>query len=282
LRNEWGGKVILDVQDAWPETFYRLLPGSGKIRHVLAQVVFTLWRKQAQHAYAQADAITAVAWAYAHLSRAESRSIPLHVTPIGLALRDLDTYLPANPVNDSPFTFLYLGSISRSYDLEAVVRATKQLFLQGYKFRVIIAGTGPDEAYLKALVSSLNLASVVIFKGFLNFLGVANVLGESNVALNAISRDTYIAIPNKVADYLGAGLPIINSIPGELAILLQKYDAGDYYHAGDANSLANLMLDYLNNPDKVLIQGRNARKLAEALFDRERTYPTLVEFMEAA
>ena len=53
LRKIWGGKVILDIQDAWPETFYRFIPGGEKIRKTLGPIVFAPWFKQARRAYAQ-------------------------------------------------------------------------------------------------------------------------------------------------------------------------------------------------------------------------------------
>lgn len=276
IRDSWGGKVVLDIQDAWPETFHRLVPGNGKMHDVLARLVFSPIKAIASKAYRNADAMTSVAWTYLRL-KGVPQNVPKHMTPIGTGMSELTV---CQAPKASPITFLYLGSMSKSYDLETIVRASALLKSQGHMFKVVLAGLGPKEKRLKELAIGLGLGDQVQFPGFLDFNGVIRLLGESSVGLNTIFPSSYIAMPNKIADYLCGGLPVINSIPGELQELLQTEEAGTFYEAGQVSTLANAMKQYINSPEKVETQGDNARKLGKRLFDRNVTYPLFADFIE--
>jgi len=57
LGRRLGAKVIVDVMDAWPETFERLLPGA--FRQLLHLLVAPL-RRRARRIYRMADLVTGV------------------------------------------------------------------------------------------------------------------------------------------------------------------------------------------------------------------------------
>lgn len=62
-------KFIVDIQDAWPETFYRVVP-----RWLCAPL-----KAMARRLYRGADAVTAVAESYIALARADGAKGPFHV-----------------------------------------------------------------------------------------------------------------------------------------------------------------------------------------------------------
>lgn len=280
LRNEWGGKVIVDIQDAWPETFYRLVPGKGRLHDCLAKLILDPWYRRVQHAYMNADAITAVAQTYVDLSGAKDRNKPSCVVYLGAPFEQLDDVAGMDRKSVSLFTFVYLGSMSMNYDLETVLQAAALMRQSHYDFRVVLAGMGPHEEKLKRLSRQLSLESIVEFRGYLEYDCVAKLLSESHCALNPIMPESWCAMPNKVADYFGAGLPIISSLRGELAELIRRNDAGAYYCARDPESLAAVMLQYVKNPDMAERQGKNSRIIGESKFRREITYIKLARFME--
>ena len=64
-----GAKFVADVNDAWPETFYRLLP-----RWTLGWM-----RRMARRLYCGADAVVAVSERYLDLARGYGAKSPMHV-----------------------------------------------------------------------------------------------------------------------------------------------------------------------------------------------------------
>lgn len=279
IRERFGTKIVLDLQDAWPEAFYRIIPGKGKWHTTISGLLFARQKKRATKAIGRADAITAVASTYLAIYGADKGTAPTHVTPIGVRIRELDKSGRFVRKASLPLCFSYVGSISANYDLRTVIGAASVLKSKGVDFKIRIAGLGPDEGQLTSIVDRADLNDRIEFCGFLDFDRMAQILAESHVALNPIVPESFSAMPGKIGDYLGSGLPIINSVGGELEDILKLHDAGETYVARSVDSLVEAMLGYIRQPEKVERQGRNARKLAVDLFDRDVTYPELAGFI---
>jgi hypothetical protein len=72
---------------------------------------------------------------------------------------------------------------------------------------------------------------------------------------------------------------MVSCLGGELGDLLKQWGAGSEYNEGDAASLQAAFKNTSNDPDLLEHQGLNAGKMAEALFDRERSYAALAAFI---
>jgi hypothetical protein len=88
-----------------------------------------------------------------------------------------------------------------------------------------------------------------------------------------------VACPNKACEYSAAGSPMLSCLGGELGALLKTWDAGTEYNEGDVDSLDTAFQKYSTDPDVLKQQSLNARKMAEALFDRKETFSELTEFI---
>jgi glycosyltransferase involved in cell wall biosynthesis len=73
---------------------------------------------------------------------------------------------------------------------------------------------------------------------------------------------------------------IVNSLPGELAALLDRHAAGLPYAAGDAASLAGAIATLAEDRPRLLAMRQSARRMAEAEFDRERTFARFADWLE--
>jgi len=281
IRKIFGTKIILDLQDAWPETFYRWIPGNQDFKKRIGRILFAGYKNKSKDAIAHADAITAVANTYLDVYGADKYSVPKHIAHLGTRLEYQDKQGGPADIPILPLTFAYVGSMSKNYDLETVIYAASICRSRGANFRIKFAGSGPKSEHLIQIAEEEKLADIIRFYGFLPFAEVVSLLANSHVALNPILPESYIAVPNKIGDYLAANLPIINSIRGELEAMLKENDAGEYYIARSASSLAEAMMGYISNPQKATAQGKNARRLAESAFDQNRIYPEMVRFIEA-
>lgn len=67
-------------------------------------------------------------------------------------------------ISNDEIVFCYVSTNHRLKGLEYLLKATKELKEKGYKFKLIIAGSGDDKFFLK-LIKKLNLLSVVIYLG---------------------------------------------------------------------------------------------------------------------
>lgn len=89
-----------------------------------------------------------------------------------------------------------------------------------------------------------------------------------------------VAVPYKAGDYLSAGLPVINCLPGELEYLLREHQCGAAYRYADDASLAAVIQGYLDEPDRLVRERENARRLFETYFNRAQTYPRWADWLE--
>jgi hypothetical protein len=74
---------------------------------------------------------------------------------------------------------------------------------------------------------------------------------------------------------------MLSCLTGELNQLLSEWNAGSKYTEGDAASLQAAFESYSTDPEVLKQQSLNARNMAEALFDREKTYAELAAFILA-
>ena len=107
-----GYKLIIDVQDVWPESFSSVVPFLKKIPHNLLP-----FSSRANRAYRYADALVAVSQTYLDRAKEANPNVPGEVVYIGADFPKLDA-APAKDFGDDKTRFFYLGTLSYSYDVE--------------------------------------------------------------------------------------------------------------------------------------------------------------------
>lgn len=293
LRDRWGCKVVVDIMDAWPETFLRVIPGGTKVRSWLGQVLLHPLFRDAGRAYREADGVSAVSDTYLRLAREKGASGPVKLCYHGVDFTGLeDPKLDRSP--EGPLRVVYVGAMGDSYDLETVFRALKQAGDKGARIDFRLAGGGCKEESLKRLARELGFqdgADVagaglerkggvrVTFCGYLLRPELVKLLRAGEVGVIPLLPESWVALPYKVGDYTAAGLAVLSGLGGELDELLHRYQAGATYCPGDTEALAVLLTDYARDREKLAGQRRHSRRLAEELFDRRTTYLDLVEFI---
>jgi glycosyltransferase involved in cell wall biosynthesis len=342
-------EVIVDIMDAWPEAFYRVLPKT--LRNFLGPILLAPMHRSAKRAYQCADKISGVGQSYIDLAQRYLHSVteasigvdkiqngagasllqtPLHLCYHGTDLsrfeRDrgvdrstrhqgdawehLSSQVSTQAIKHSknrPLRAVYIGAMGYGYDLQTVIGVAERWKAEGIlPFQIHFAGTGPQLDQLKARCKKLgllkleqdsdrasenepnnNLASSskilstapVVFHGFLKKDAVNELLLSSDIALVTNRPDSLVACPYKAGEYAAASLPIISCLEGELGELLGYWNAGSEYNEGDVASLHDAFRSYSTDLDLLKQQRLNARKMAEALFDREKTYQELSEFI---
>jgi glycosyltransferase involved in cell wall biosynthesis len=273
-----GAKCVIDVQDLWPESFEVI--SSSKIFKALLNPL----KKYADKIYRSADALTAVSKTY--LERAvsvrgnEGRDF---VMPLGIDLSFIeDLEEDSNPLpdkSDGEFWAAYIGTLGSCYDVSTVLRAAEMLKSTHPNIKFMIAGDGPQIGKLKRLAEKNDLFNC-IFLGFLGYGNLRRLLNLSDVGLNVFARNAKNSFPNKAFDYMAAGLPMINSITGELEELITKEGIGIQYRPGDAASLRDAVLRLYNDRAGREMMARGAKKLARQRYDRNKEYPKYEEFLQ--
>jgi glycosyltransferase involved in cell wall biosynthesis len=281
---------VLDVQDLWPETFERLLPGPPFLKRLLAPLLLGGMRARREALVAAADAVSATTHTYADVVlRGVGESKPRHVCTVGAYPQEFPddprsvnrVPLPGGAADVAPaLECVYAGSLEASQDLEIIPAAARLLAGEGVRATIHVAGTGSREAALARAAEGGEGSCRVQLHGLLDRAGYVSLLSRCDVGLVCVKPESLVAIPNKAGDFAAAGLAIVSSLPGELESLIEENDAGVRYTAGDPVSLARAIAALASDPRRLAACRAGARRLAAAAFDRERTYQRFADWLE--
>ncbi len=213
---EAGAKFALDIQDAWPETFYRLLPSALKW---LGKLAFAPMEAQAKRLYAEADAITGVAERYRVLAQRDDYRLFRH---------GIEPTSPIASPSAAPRHLVYLGNLGEGYDLRTVIDAVNA----DERLTLDIAGKGPREAELGKFASER-----IRFHGYLGAAATRELLSKCEVGVIPMRDDSWVGLPYKLGDYLVAGLRVVSSLHGECGELIEREGVGATYDFGSPDSL---------------------------------------------
>ena len=120
------------------------------------------------------------------------------------------------------------------------------------------------------------------FTGRLAYNDMVKMLVKCDIGLNVLVGKAAQSIINKQADYISAGIPVINvQQHQEFGELLAAHDAGLMCSPGDAQALAKAIRFLAEDEETRKRMGKNSRRLAEEKFDRNKTYQELIDVITA-
>ncbi len=249
---EYGVPVVVDLRDMWPDIFVEVVP--RPLRPV-AQVLLWPWRRRARAALRGARALFAItdeflSWGLrlAGRSRGPWDAAFLLAYPDPPALFDDEPLAAAQVYWDrqgvlrgQDFNIVLVGSMTeRRFEMQTVLAAARELQRDASRVKFILAGDGDDlESYRKLARGCDN----VIFPGWVNAAQIRALLSRAQLGLVPYRNtpDLIMSVPNKVGEYLAAGVPVAACLQGTLARLLSVRHCGLQFEAREPASLVTLV-----------------------------------------
>jgi glycosyltransferase involved in cell wall biosynthesis len=263
---------VVDIMDAWPETFCQALPLPRRLATLAGRLLFASAWRQARRAVREADAVSAVGESYLSWARQLGATAPGTVCHHGIDL-------PAPGEASAPgsgLRLVYVGNMGRSYDLRTLLEAVRGLD----DVRLDLAGTGPDEPALRAQAAEEIRTGRVRFHGQLPAPELGALLAQAHVGVIPMFDRSRVATPYKLADYAAAGVAILETLPGETRSLVESYGAGLWHPAGDVAACREAIRRLADHPGLLAACRAGARRLAEERFDAAAIYPAFCEWLE--
>ena len=257
LARRFGAKFVLDVMDAWPETFERLAPTGFRW---LAKLLLSSLRRTVRRLYREADLVTGVCERYRELTGRPDYYLAYHGIEVG-EKRLANSQRPT--ADSSVIRLAYIGNLGKTYDLKTVAEGVELLKKRGVSVTLDIAGFGDSAVRLPTATADLR------FHGMLGEAALGNLLADCDIGIIPMKPDSWVGLPYKLCDYATADLRIVSSLGGESGRLLEKYRCGVLYRPGDAQSFADAVVAAQNC--------RGGRVLVEQVLDAKKIYREYVE-----
>ena len=147
-------------------------------------------RRLVRYNLARAQLVTA--WA-PHMARAAgSLGVPssrLFVLARGIPIALFAGQRCPQPSIDRPARLICTRSFAPIYRVEMLIRAAAELRRTGVAFTLTLAGTGPREPHVRALVRDLALSSVIRFPGFVSNDELPQLLAQHDVYVSMAESD---------------------------------------------------------------------------------------------
>ena len=277
--HEHGIPFIVDINDLWPEAMKMVVDVP-----VLSDFTFSDFVRDAAIAYASASAVVGTSNEYAQRCM---QDIPHRTVYVGVDIDRFDggiqKYGATIEKREDEFWIAYAGSLAKSYDIETLIRACQYAAPiirdeLGLRLRLQILGDGPYRQRLEN--TAAQTPGLVTFNGYVDYQIMAAYLFESDILVNSLIKSAPQSIVSKIADYLCAGKPIINT--GESVEFKDKClrdGFGVNVEPENAIALAGAIVELAHDDELRMHMGMRGRAIAEEQFDRPIAYREIVDLV---
>lgn len=145
-----------------------------------------------------------------------------------------------------PLDLVYLGLLEHARGVAAAIEAVALCRDRGVPIRFTVIGDGRARPDFESLVRAQSLTEAeVVMKGFLPYEEALEIVSSSQVGIipHLPNESWNTTIPNKLFDYMAAGLTVITSDAKPAQRVVEETECGRWFVGGDAESLASVLED---------------------------------------
>lgn len=273
---------IVDIKDAWPKLLVDALP--SKLRP-LGRVVLQPYFLMMVNTFKIASGLSSISdrfliWSLSQIGsglRPSDYVLPLTSGENVFTQSDLDSasewWDQKNIKTSETLRLYFVGSITDSFDFRPFLEAAARLPIE-----IVIAGDGPKREELLKLTENMEN---VHLPGWISTAQAKVLIARSHIAIAPVvdREDFSMSIPNKFFDAMQHGKPILTSIKGPAAEIVQNHKMGITYEANNSD-LIGYMNELIENRPLVKKMGENARRAYQEEFDPLLIYGHFASEME--
>jgi len=270
-------KLCLWVQDLWPES----LISTGYLKNKF--ILFVL-RLIIVFIYKKSDLILVQSRSFiSNIKKLSPRSnivyFPNSIDRIFLNKKIIFKEPPFK-FNRNHFNIVFAGNIGKAQSMKTLIKAAK-ILQKSKNIKLFIVGNGSDKDFLLELISKYKLNNVA-YMGSYSLEEMPSIFNNASALLISLTdHDIFkLTVPNKLQAYLASSKPIIGSISGEAARIINESKSGIAVKPCDANLLANAMLrlSKLKKSD-LYSMGNNGKTYFQNNFDSSKLNKKLINIL---
>jgi glycosyltransferase involved in cell wall biosynthesis len=185
--------------------------------------------------------------------------------------------LPAIPELGRGFSVLFAGNVGTAQAVDVIVEAAA-LLRDRTDIRFVVLGQGSRLEWMRAQVAERKLDNLHL-AGHFPVETMPGLMRQAGALLVTLADQPIFAltVPSKVQAYLAVGKPIVACLNGEGARLVQEADAGVAAPAGNAQALADAVVQLAGLPPTERERlGANGQRYFKEHFDHETLVDELI------
>jgi glycosyltransferase involved in cell wall biosynthesis len=245
------------------------------------------WKRLESSCVNRANAvITVVDEAREHYIR--DCKLPPEKIKVVMNLEDLD-YFYSIPIDKQIiekyahyFVISYVGGFGYHRGIQTAISAMPGILHQVPNARLLLVGSGANEAALKELAGRESVEQAVEFTGWQPFELVPSYISASDVCLvpHIASGHTDSTIPHKIFQCMAMGKPVVVSSAKPLERIVKETGAGLVYSSGDAEALAKALIRIYRDNELATRLGEAGKKAAEHKYNWKAEAEKLVSLYQ--
>jgi glycosyltransferase involved in cell wall biosynthesis len=277
-----GIKVYVDIIDPWPDVATIIVP---KWATIFFKLLLTPMYLQLKRILRTAYGIISISDEY--IRWAKGFGYPVHRAatflpsiPMGEVQHKVQEIHQKHPrKNKEVLHCVYAGNLGVAYDIPTILKSAASLHKKfPGKTLFTIAGSGHYEGLLKEYKQQY---PNIKFVGRIGYDDLMHLYAHADLGLAQYGKGATQSVTYKFFDYLGAGLPILNSLMSEMAHLTETNKVGFNNRSGDDEKLTENITKFLLTPGLLEEYKKNAIEYAMENGNNEVVYKKLVNFITA-
>jgi len=257
---------ILELRDLWPDSIVAV----GALKN---KTVISFLEKMEVRLYKAADKIISVTKSFK--TDLEKKGIEGEKIEIIYNGADLDLFKEFYKISNTELdNYLngglkvgYIGTIGMAHGSEIFIKTAEELKDKDVKF--IIVGSGAEREKLEMQIKNRKLDNIRIFplqpKG-----EIPSIINKLDLFCVHLKRNKLFetVIPSKMFEGMVMKKPVLIGVRGEARTIVEESECGLFFEPENFKDMADKILLYKNNPEKMLLHGMNGYNLVIKNFNR--------------
>lgn len=263
--------MIFEIRDLWPESAI----DTGVVKNKLI-IRMAYWLEKISYQHATLINVLTPAFKKALLEKKGIKNEKIIYIPNAADFDISDELVESNEVSDlrtkykleDKFIITYVGAHGVANCLGQVLDTAK--LLKNTKVVFVLIGNGMEKPMLVNRAKDENIENV-IFIDSVPKREVFKYILSSDIGASILKKvDTFKTVySNKTFDYFACKRPVFMLIDGVSRELVEEANAGVYVEPENPEEFAKVILEYMNDKEKIRQQGENGFKFAKSNFDRK-------------
>ncbi len=269
-----GIPTVINVQDLWPES----VEATG---HISNSLLLSLIRCVVRYIYRAAALIVVPSLSFKTAIEEMAPDSKIVYLP-----NSVPSYFQSAVTNAQKYTFMedcrfsvvFAGNLGVAQSLDVILDAAESL-LGNDSIKFFLIGDGNRFDWLKGEKDRRGLSNLSIL-GRYPEKSMPDILSKASVLVAALlDRPIFsLTVPNKIQAYLSVGRPIIASMNGEGARIIEEAGAGVSVPAEDAAALSRAILQIYALPDSQRREmGKSGKRYFRQHYDNAKLLDLLLQ-----